>query len=336
MATLPQPGRGPVVAWRPLSTTDVTAMQILMQASHEADGTHDEILSGDEIGHVVFERPGLDATLDSLGGWDAHGSLVVAGTVWCRPDHAVMGRVVLGGDVHPRVRRRGLGSTLLAWQEARAAERFSGLPVGLPRRIDLFVPADVAGREALARKAGYRPVRWFMAMERPLAELPARQPLPAGLRLSAWSDDLDEAVRDAANDAFRDHVGFEPVGQEAWRHRMAGHPGFLPRQSVLALDGARVAGFVLCRASGAEGGARPQAWLDLIGVRREWRRQGLASALMVEALAALHDTGHAQAMLGVDTGNLTGAIGLYERQGFRARRTEALFVRELRAIGPAG
>jgi len=54
-------------------------------------------------------------------------------------------------------------------------------------------------------------------------------------------------------------------------------------------------------------------------VRRPWRRRGLASALIVSALAGLRDAGMTEAMLGVDTENPSGALHLYESLGFGVR-----------------
>jgi ribosomal protein S18 acetylase RimI-like enzyme len=59
-----------------------------------------------------------------------------------------------------------------------------------------------------------------------------------------------------------------------------------------------------------------RGWLHRVSVRRPWRRRGLASALIVSALAGLLDAGMTDAMLGVDTENPSGALHLYESLGF--------------------
>jgi mycothiol synthase len=62
----------------------------------------------------------------------------------------------------------------------------------------------------------------------------------------------------------------------------------------------------------------PQAWLGTIGVRREYRESGVASALMTRTMEAFRQRGYRKAILDVDTENPTGALGLYERHGFRS------------------
>ena len=73
-----------------------------------------------------------------------------------------------------------------------------------------------------------------------------------------------------------------------------------------------------------EAGDGRTAWMDHIAVRREWRRRGVASALIRSSLVALREEGFHTVVLDVDADSPTGALGLYERHGFRAVRTETL------------
>jgi len=87
----------------------------------------------------------------------------------------------------------------------------------------------------------------------------------------------------------------------------------------VAWDGDEVAGSIM-NTIYAEENAQvgvDVGWLDHVSVRRPWRGRGLASALIVRSLAVLRERGMAFAALGVDGENPTGAVGLYERFGFR-------------------
>jgi len=64
-----------------------------------------------------------------------------------------------------------------------------------------------------------------------------------------------------------------------------------------------------------------RGWLEHISVRRPWRKQGLATALITDAMRGLRDLGIDEAILGVDAKNPTGALQLYESLGFRRHRT---------------
>jgi len=54
----------------------------------------------------------------------------------------------------------------------------------------------------------------------------------------------------------------------------------------------------------------------IIGSLRDFRRRGVAGALIARALRAAADHGFDRASLGVDSENPSGAFGLYERAGF--------------------
>jgi ribosomal protein S18 acetylase RimI-like enzyme len=54
-----------------------------------------------------------------------------------------------------------------------------------------------------------------------------------------------------------------------------------------------------------------------VAVRKAWQRRGIARALMVYALQAVHDRGVPQVRLATDAANGLGARSLYESLGFR-------------------
>jgi ribosomal protein S18 acetylase RimI-like enzyme len=68
-----------------------------------------------------------------------------------------------------------------------------------------------------------------------------------------------------------------------------------------------------------------------LAVRSAWRRLGLGLALLRNALGEFHRRGCASAELLVDSGNLSGALRLYESAGMRAFRTQIIYEKELRA-----
>ena len=72
-----------------------------------------------------------------------------------------------------------------------------------------------------------------------------------------------------------------------------------------------------------------RGWLDSVAVRRPWRRQGLATALVVRALHALRAAGYSGAVLGVDASNPQDALGLYRRVGFEVVSSATAYRRPL-------
>ena len=63
-----------------------------------------------------------------------------------------------------------------------------------------------------------------------------------------------------------------------------------------------------------------EAFVGKVGTVPEHRRKGLADVLLRTALVHYRAEGYQRAALDVDSENPTGALGLYERAGFRTDR----------------
>ncbi len=79
----------------------------------------------------------------------------------------------------------------------------------------------------------------------------------------------------------------------------------------IAAAGAPIAGVAVGVDFPDKGGIR------LLGVRRPWRRQGIALALLRQAFQEFTRRGHAVVGLGVDAASPSGATALYRRAGMR-------------------
>ncbi len=62
-----------------------------------------------------------------------------------------------------------------------------------------------------------------------------------------------------------------------------------------------------------------EAYIAKVGTLAEHRRRGLATALLHEAMDRYAEQGFDRAALDVDSENPSGALGVYERAGFRTR-----------------
>jgi ribosomal protein S18 acetylase RimI-like enzyme len=63
-----------------------------------------------------------------------------------------------------------------------------------------------------------------------------------------------------------------------------------------------------------------RGYTEAICVRRPWRRQGLAKALIARSLRALREAGMDHAVLSADDDNPNGAVQLYCSMGFRVTK----------------
>ena len=228
----------------------------------------------------------------------------------------------LWGATHPDHRGRGIGTKIQAWGIARAEEILADQPVELLRLVETVKEVRLADAVALHEAAGFRPARWYFDMRRDL-----REPLPAmpdlgGLRLVGYEAPMGQPLLAIHNEAFRDHWGSEPLTAEIWNHEFVGDPFFRGDLSFVVLDGEEIAGYTVNYVFESDWGAAGvrEGWVGQLGVRRPWRRRGLATALLVRSMEAFRAAGLEAATLGVDAENPTGALGVYERVGFRPIR----------------
>jgi ribosomal protein S18 acetylase RimI-like enzyme len=185
---------------------------------------------------------------------------------------------------------------------------------------------------SLFERHGFRIARYGLRMERPLTE-PVPDPVfPVGytLRYAEGEDDIKPWV-DCFNESFIDHWGFHPETVEERRHRLK-RPDYRPEQDLIALapDGS-FADFCLWYLDdiGNAIHGRRDGWIGLLGTRRGHRGKGLGRAMLLAGLQRLREVGADTARLGVDAENPTGAVGLYERAGFKKAATRISYHKDV-------
>ena len=72
-------------------------------------------------------------------------------------------------------------------------------------------------------------------------------------------------------------------------------------------------------------------WVEILGVRKPWRRKGLGQALLQHAFGAYYERGMRKVGLGVDSQNLSGATRLYRKVGMHVHRRHVMYEIELRS-----
>ena len=74
---------------------------------------------------------------------------------------------------------------------------------------------------------------------------------------------------------------------------------------------------------------RQEGYVNTLAVLREHRQKGLGTALLAQSLHVLRNAGMESAHLGADADNLTGAMRIYERVGFKQRKTSVAYRKEM-------
>ncbi len=222
------------------------------------------------------------------------------------------------GHVHPAWRRRGVGSAMLAHNVARARAIAAEQGGEWTRVLGAWAADRQPGAIALLEGNGYQPVRWFFTMVRPTFDEIELPPMPGGLVIGPVTDRAGyRRLFDADVEAFLDHWGGFDASDESFEEWL-GDPNFDPSLWVIAWDGNEIAGGVINSIDANENELldRRRGLLDSVFVRRQWRRRGLAAALVARSLELLRERGMTSAWLGVDADNPNGALGVYQRAGF--------------------
>lgn len=295
----------------------------------DADSVHTLTVASDLEEFGEDEGYTVEEILDEWGKIDLYRDawLVIA------PDSSVAGyaylrhkrhvRLDVEAYVHPEHFGRGIGTTLVQLSEARAREHVSLAPPEARVILHNWINGTNKAACTLLEREGYRPLRYFLRMEIALDGAPVPPEWPEGIAVRTFDPGDEQTYYAATEEAMSDHWGHVPLPFEDWKKRRMGS-AFNPSLWFLAVEGDEPAGVALCSVSGEIG------WVDILGVRRPWRRHGLGMALLRHALAGFHERGIPRAALGVDAASPTGATRLYERAGMHMTQQHATYGKELR------
>jgi mycothiol synthase len=234
------------------------------------------------------------------------------------------------GSVEPAIRRRGLGTWLLDRNLERARRRAATEDPDAAVDVGSFAEDAEIGHRALLADFGFAPVRHFFLMRRNLLEAIPEVRLPDGIEIRPVTADQHRRIFDAEEEAFRDHWGHRAKTEGDFRTTF-GRAEMDTGLWVVAWDGDEIAGVVqnwIWPLENARLGVK-RGWLEHISVRRPWRRRGLARAITTLSLEGLREAGLEEGMLGVDSENAHGALGLYEGLGFVVNSRAAAYRRPL-------
>lgn len=271
--------------------TDLTPAQREAVLALEADAAAADGLSPlNEQAHLSLSDAGARH-------WLAHADGRLVGYAqWSDDDGS--GQLV----VHPRHRRRGVGSMLL---DALRSVRPDAA---------VWAFGDLPEARALADARGLTPVRGLHLMERTLG--PAQPPAaPEGVTLRPFTDADADAFLAVNAAAFASHPEQGSFDADDLARRQA-EPWWDPSGLILAEDASGVVGFHWTKRADAATGE-----VYVLGVHPRGAGRGLGGVLLDAGLAHLAAGGASRVILFVDADN-AAAVRLYERTGFGVARTD--------------
>ncbi|MGJ3509766.1 GNAT family N-acetyltransferase [Enemella sp. A6] len=315
------------LTWAPLTPKDLPDFAALVTAIEHLDDAIDRQTLEEMTEY--FHSSGSEPEISSLLGRDRGGN--PAAWAWNRKygrDGKPV-RIWLRGSVHPVWRSQNIGRRLFDWQIQQAREWYARdfRPGDGPLQLIAYADEKLPGHKHLLLNAGMTPARWYIDMVRPhLADIETVE-APEGVRLVPLTPARYESVRLAHNQAFESEWGADPVAPHAWEQTL-NRAAARPQWSWVAVNAEceeEVVGYAICSEFDAEEGRC--GWIDHLGVRREWRHRGVASAVVTACMRTFADQGLPGAGLGVDVAN-PDTLGLYERLGYEAADTMVLYKRD--------
>ena len=314
---------------QPLELKDVPEVVQMLNTQSRAYLGIDTENAEDDLHY--WQTPGFNRATDTCVIWDASGDTVAFAEFW----DLVEPHVHFNGfaSVLPEHEGLGLGKYLLDWMEKRACISLRSAPEGT--RVVLSQGKDVRMTPGVRflEEHGYRVERHSYHMHIDLDHEQPRAEVPAGFTIRPYKGEAErrELVL-VLWDAFHDHWGFveEPFENyyKRWVHFQETIKGMDPKLWYLAEKDGEVAGACMCvlgRPDDPEIG-----WVNMLGVRRAYRRLGLGMAFLRVAFREFQRRGLPRAGLGVDASSLTGALKLYEDAGMHVARDFASFSKVLR------
>lgn len=318
-ATVELPTVGVGIVWRPVTVADIDPILDLKRVAGKVD--HPRVTqTRDEI-EEEFASDNFDPERDAVIGVDSTGRAVAYASAEAPESVETLACVELDAAVAPDRRGEGLGSALLAWQEARGLQHLAACDTTAPGWLMSMTHEHAHSTIRLLETHGYDRARWWLELELDLDTPIAEPPSPPDVRLVPYGPQWQEETRSARNDAFRDHWGSPPITAEDWASAdrlSASRPDLSLLAVTTADDGERVDGFVLVDVDEDEWPLRdgPFGYITTVGTRRAARGRGLARTLMAHVLRRMRADGLRRAVLEVDADSPTGALGLYQSFGF--------------------
>jgi mycothiol synthase len=185
------------------------------------------------------------------------------------------------------------------------------------------VPDADAAAVALLRARGYVRLvsEWLLEYVMAAGE-PSVPPAPSGVAVRRFRPGDARVAHRLAEDAFDE---WQPRRKpyEEWARQTVERAAFEPEASPVAFVGDEMVGVVLSLDVPDAG----EGYVQVVAVRHDHRRRGLARLLLHEAFRDFHRLGRRACTLG--THSDTGALTLYEHLGMTVRRSSTVYGRPL-------
>ncbi len=291
----------------------------------EADETVEDV-------RTYWEMPNTDLEANQRVVLNPEGRIVG----WAEIDDGDVVVMHMDVFVHPDYENEGVGEYLYAWSLARSREQVANAPEGT--RVAMRAYSRAADKDVWYSKLlgdqGMQLIRHFWHMDMNLDAPPPTPQLPEGITLKAYEAGADKhPIFKVRRETFQDQFGNvdRPYDKHyaEWAHYWESEGVLVPNLWLMAMDGDTIAGILLGKPE--HNGDEDRGWVSTVGVLRDYRRRGIAEAMLYAVFGEMYQMGKKRVGLGVDASSITGAATLYKRVGMHVDKQFDLHEKELRA-----
>jgi len=189
-------------------------------------------------------------------------------------------------------------------------------------------------RIRLWENLGFKLVRKFSLMKRDLDKIPSDIGENKEVVLKPLRKDLDEDLKVLtwlSNECFKEHFNFRPGTFEEMVYWLRKDPWFKEQVWFFTIFDEEHVGYIgvgIDEKYNVEKNVK-SGWIMDIGVLKPNRIRGIGTRLMLQGMETLKAKGMTTAMLGVDDWNVTKAMKLYEKVGFKVVKKDFTYERNL-------
>lgn len=224
--------------------------------------------------------------------------------------------------VHPQFNNHGIGSSLLTKVEERAlvlASESKG-----EQKLMNQIPFTNTSARNLVEARGYQFSRLYKRMKINLMEQPKQFHFPAGMDISTFKPDQDEeTLFEVYDETFRDSWGYAKKDFSTWIQQKKVE-GYDPTLWFIVWEDTKPVAFLMSRMQD------DGLFIDLLGVKRPWRKQGIAQAMLLHVFQEAYRRGQHTILLYVDSDSLTNAHRVYHQVGMSPDSQTAVYCKVLK------
>jgi ribosomal protein S18 acetylase RimI-like enzyme len=224
---------------------------------------------------------------------------------------------------------------LTDWTESKAMENISKAPEGSEVILGTTINSNSSDKIQRMKDRGFEEKRYYWRMGIDLTKDLQDPELPRGITVERHSDrqNLPEIVH-CDRDCFKDHWGYVEGPFEddlnEWKHWLELEPYYDPRYWFLACSEGEIVGLCLCMNGMTIG--EEIGYIDSVCVKKEFRKKGIAAAMLRYSFRELKKAGRTSAYLHVDASSLTGATRLYKSVGMSVNKMHTKVEKVIRPI----